>query len=121
MKNFFLAVCSAIITSFVMKVIDRIKNPPLHDNEELHKEVLRKKRAYEEERRLRNNVGVLHASTPRSADAWLSNIGTVGEMAKLYKENIPAPKEPCDHAALRPVMDMATASNFEPAIGRCAR
>lgn len=121
MKNFFLAVCSAIITSFVMKVIDRIKNPPLNESEELHKEVLRKKRAYEEERRLRQKVNVRYASTPRSSDAWLSSIGTVSEMASQYKEHIPAPKEQCDHAALRPVMDMATVSNFEPAIGRCAR
>ena len=51
-----------------------------------------------------------HISTPRGYDAWLSNIATVSEFAAQYKENIPAPKEPCDGAALRPRADMGLRS-----------
>lgn len=75
MKKIFTALAAIIVTRFIIKTVDRIKNPPIPTREELHEEVLRKKRAYE--RRL----------------------------AEL-KLNIPEPKEPCDHAALRPCSDM---------------
>lgn len=113
MKNLFTAVATMIVTRFVMKVVDRIKNPPVPSREELHEEVLRKKRAYEERRRAQPKIDVRLASTPRSPDAWLANIATVSELADRYKEfsaqlkeNIPEPKEPCDGAALRPRADM---------------
>lgn len=109
MKNIFLSVATVIVTRFIMKVINRVKNPPVPTHEELlHQEILRKKREYEQRRQdyeLRRSappkVDVRFASTPRSPDAWLANIGTVGEMAERYRENIPEPKEPCDGAALR--------------------
>ena len=117
MHKIFLAVSSMIVTRFMMKVVDRIKNPPVPTREELHEEVLRKKRAYDERRRLQPKVDVRFASTPRSPDAWLANIGTVSELADRYREfssqldeNIPAPKEPCDRAALRPRSDMGLRS-----------
>lgn len=100
MKKIFLSVATAIVTRFILKVVDRIKNPPVPTREELHEEVLRKKREYEQRRRLEPKVNVRFESTPRSPDAWLANIGTVGEMAAQYK-GIPEPKEPCDGAALR--------------------
>lgn len=114
MKKIFLSVATVIVTRFFMKVVDRVKNPPVITREELlHQEILRKKREYEQRRQdyeLRRGaqpkVDVRFASTPRSPDAWMANIGTVGEMVAQYKENIPEPKEPCDGAALRPCADM---------------
>lgn len=106
MHKIFLAVSSMIVTRFIMKAVDRIKNPQVPTREELHEEVLRKKREYDERRRAQPKIDVRFASTPRSPDAWLSNIATVSEFAAQYKENIPAPKEPCDRAALRPRADM---------------
>lgn len=113
MHKIFLSVATMIATHFITKIIDRIKNPPVLTHEELlHKEVLRKKREHEQRRQeyeLRQGaqpkVDVRFASTPRSPDAWMANIGTVGEMVAQYK-GIPEPKEPCDHTALRPRADM---------------
>ena len=90
-----------IVTRFIMRVIDRIRNP-----EELRKEYekaerYRKKLEADRMRRLDPKINVRFESTPRSPDVWLANIGTVGELAAQYKENIPEPKEPCDGAALR--------------------
>ena len=96
-----ISITSMLFTHFIMKVVDRIKNPPIPTREELHEEMLRKKQEYEKLRRLDPKVNVRFESTPRSPDAWLGSIGTVGEFAAQYKENIPPPKEPCDHAALR--------------------
>ena len=101
-----IAITSMLFTHFIMKVVDRIKNPPVFTREELHEEMLRKKQEYEKRRRLDPKVNVRFESTPRSPDAWLGSIGTVGEFAAQYKENIPPPKEPCDHAALRPCSDL---------------
>ena len=101
-----IAITSILLTHFIMKVVDRIKNPPVPTREELHEEMLRKKQEYEKRRRLDPKVNVRFESTPRSPDAWMGNIGTVGEFAAQYKENIPPPKEPCDHAALRPCSDL---------------
>ena len=114
MKKIFLSVATVIVTRFIMKVVNRVKNPPVPTREELlHEEILRKKREYEQRRQdyeLRRGaqpkVDVRFASTPRSADAWMASIGTIGEMAAQYKQNIPEPKEPCDRAALRPRADM---------------
>ena len=106
MHKIFLSAATMIVTRFIMKVIDRIKNP-----EELRKEYekaerYRKKLEADRMRRLDPKVNVRFESTPRSPDTWLGNIGTVGEFAAQYKENIPPPKEPCDHAALRPCSDL---------------
>lgn len=95
-----------IVTRFIMRVVDRIKNPPVFTREELRKEFekaerYRKKLEADRMHRLEPKVNVMFESTPRSPDAWLSNIGTVGEFAAQYK-GIPEPKEPCDGAALRP-------------------
>ena len=95
MHKIFLAVSSMIVTRFIMKAVDRIKNPPTRE-ELLHEEVLRKKREYDERRRDQPKVNVRLASTPRSPDAWLANIATVDEFAK-QRQNIP---EPCDGAAI---------------------
>lgn len=83
MKKIFTAIATIIVTRFIIKMVDRIKNPPMPTREELHEEMLRKKRAYEER---------------RFAGSKLNG-------AK-FKENIPEPKEPCDRAALRPCSDM---------------
>ena len=48
MKKIFTALVTVIVTQFIMKVVDRIKNPPVPTRDELHEEVLRKKRAYDE-------------------------------------------------------------------------
>ena len=106
-----IAITSMLFTHFIMKVVDRIKNPPVFTREELHKEFekaerYRKKLEADRIRRLDPKVNVRFESTPRSPDAWLGSIGTVGEFAAQYKENIPPPKEPCDHAALRPCSDL---------------
>jgi len=106
MKKIFLSVATAIVTRFIMKVVDRIKNPPVFTREELHKEFekaerYRKKLEADRMRRLDPKVNVRFESTPRSADAWMASIGTVGELAAQYKQNIPEPKEPCDGVALR--------------------
>ena len=107
MKNIFTAVATMIVTRFLMKVVDRIKNPQVPSREELHEEVLRKKRAYEERRRLQPKIDVRLASTPRSPDSWLANIATVSDFADRYKEFVASEfKEPCDGAALRPRADM---------------
>lgn len=42
MKKIFTAIATVIVTRFIMKVIDRVKNPPVPTREELHEEVLRK-------------------------------------------------------------------------------
>ena len=102
MKKIFMSVATMIVTHFIVRVIDRIKNP-----EELRKEFekaerYRKKLEADRMRRADPKVNVRFESTPRSPDAWLANIGTVSEMAAQYKENIPSPKESCDGAALRP-------------------
>lgn len=82
MKKIFTAIATIIVTRFIIKMVDRIKNPPMPTREELHEEMLRKKRAYEERR-----------FSPKVNGA-------------RFKENIPEPKEPCDGAALRPCSDM---------------
>ena len=82
MKKIFTAIATIIVTRFIIKMVDRIKNPPMPTREELHEEMLRKKRAYEERR-----------FAPKVNGA-------------RFKENIPEPKEPCDGAALRPCSDM---------------
>lgn len=76
MKKIFTAIATIIVTRFVIKMVDRIKNPPMPTREELHEEMLRKKRAYEE------------------------------RLTAELKVNIPKPKEPCDGAALRACSDM---------------
>lgn len=93
-------ISTMIVTHFIVRVIDRIKHP-----EELRKEFekaerYRKKLEADRMRRAEPKVNVRFESTPRSPDAWMANIGTVGEMAAQYK-GIPEPKEPCDGAALR--------------------
>ena len=105
MKKIFMSVATVIITRFIMKVVDRIKNPPVFTREELHKEFekaerYRKKLEADRMRRLDPKVNVRFESTPRSPDAWMASIGTIGELAAQYK-GIPEPKEPCDGAALR--------------------
>ena len=65
MKKIFTSVATMIVTSFIMRVIDRIKNPQETSREELHEELLRKKQAYEEQKRARP----LYGSTPRGKDA----------------------------------------------------
>ena len=95
-----------IVTRFIMRVVDRIKNPPVFTREELRREYekaerYRKKLEADRMRRLDPKVNVRFESTPRSPDAWLANVATVSEFAAQYKENIPEPKEPCDGAALR--------------------
>lgn len=44
-----------IVTRFIMRVVDRIKNPPITTRDELHEEVLRRKQAYEEHRKRQAN------------------------------------------------------------------
>lgn len=44
MKNIFTILATVIVTRFIMKTVDRIKNPPMPTKEELHEELLRKKR-----------------------------------------------------------------------------
>lgn len=51
MKKIFTALATVIVTRFIMKAVDRIKNPPMPTKEELHEELLRKKR---EADRMRN-------------------------------------------------------------------
>lgn len=51
MKKIFLSVATVIVTRFVLKVVDRVQNPPVITREELlHQEILRKKREYEQRR-----------------------------------------------------------------------
>lgn len=96
MKKIFTVIATIIVTRFIIKAVDRITHP-----EELRKE-------YEKAERYRKK---LEADRMRRLDpkvnAWMGNIGTVGEMAAQYKENIPAPKDLCDGAALRPCSDMS--------------
>lgn len=100
MNHIFLAMTTMIVTHFLMKVQRKLTEIPSKD------ELERRLHYYEQQWRKQRDAQITprFKSTPRSADSWMANIGTVGEMAKLYKENIPSPKEPCDHAALRPVM-----------------
>lgn len=99
MKKIFTAIATVIVTSFIMKVVDRIKHP-----EELRKE-------YEEAERYRKK---LEADRRRRYDS--------ARMGKVMEEPLrPFSPDQMDAMALRPRMDMATASNFEPAIGSCAR
>lgn len=102
MKKIFTALATMIVTRFVMKTIDRIKNPPIPSREDLHEEVLRKKREYDARRNTRS-VRPVFESTPRSPEAWLAKIGTVSDLESRYNElaKVPAPMEPCDGAALR--------------------
>lgn len=106
MKKIFLSVATAIVTRFILKVVDRIKHPEELRKEFEKAEYYRKKLEADRMRRLDPKVNVRFESTPRSPDAWLGSIDTVGEFAAQYKENIPPPKEPCDHAALRPCSDL---------------
>ena len=100
MKHVFLAMTTMIVTHFLMKVHKKLTEIPSKDD------LKRRLHYYEQQWRKQRDVRIVprFESTPPSADAWLSSIGTVSEMAAQYKEHIPAPKEPCDHAALRPVM-----------------
>lgn len=100
MKKIFLSVATAIVTRFILKVVDRIKHPEELRKEFEKAEYYRKKLEADRMRRLDPKVNVRFESTPRSPDAWMANIGTVGELAAQYK-GIPEPKEPCDGAALR--------------------
>lgn len=101
MKKIFTAIATIIVTRFIIKAVDRITHP-----EELRKE-------YEKAEQYRKK---LEADRMRRLDpkvnAWMGNIGTVGEMAAQYKENIPPPKEPCDHAALRPCSDLVAMDDW---------
>lgn len=113
MKKIFTAIATALVTHFIMKTVDKIKNPHIPSHEELHKEVLRKKRLYEElqyEKRA-------YEESRRSEPKVNVHLRSIGEFAAQYRENVSLPKEPCDGAALRPRMDMATTSNFEPTKG----
>lgn len=106
MHKLFLGVASIIVTHFLQKAYRKITEKPTIDKEEIYRQM--KKAEYDARRAAARPIvaKMEHISTPRSYDAWLTNIATVGEMAAQYKENIPAPKEPCDHAALRPRGDM---------------
>ena len=103
MKKIFTAIATVIVTHFIMKTVEKIKHPHIPTREELHEEMLRKKREYEERRRAEPKMN--------------AHLRSIGEFAAQYRESVPPPKEPCDGAALRPRMDMATASNFAPAMG----
>lgn len=104
MKKIFISVSTMIstmiVTHFIVRVIDRIKNPEELRREYEKAERYRKKLEADRMRRAEPKVNVRFESTPRSPDAWMANIGTVSEMAAQYK-GIPEPKEPCDGAALR--------------------
>lgn len=113
MNKLFTSIATMIITHFIMKAVDKITST--NDTSELNREVERKRQLKREVDRERQEwerskrdarIHPRFESTPRSPDAWLSQIGS-----------IPKPKEPCDGAALRACGDMATASNFEPAMG----
>ncbi len=114
MHKIFLSVATMIVTRFLMKVVDRIQNPQVPSREELHEEVLRKKRAYEESRRAEPKVNVKLMSTPRSPDAWLANIATVDELADKYREFSAQFKEPCEGSALRSSNSQADAMAMAP-------
>lgn len=108
MKKFQLILCTCIVTGFLLKTYDKMTTKP-----ETKEEVYRRMKAEYDARRAAARPVVAkmeHISTPRGYDAWLSNIATVSEFAAQYKENIPAPKEPCDGAALRPRADMGLRS-----------
>lgn len=106
MHKLFLGVASIIVTHFLQKAYRKITENPTIDKEEIYRQM--KKAEYDARRAAARPVvaKMEHISTPRGYDAWLSNIATVSEFAAQYKENIPAPKEPCDGAALRPRADM---------------
>ena len=103
MKKLFTSIATMIITHFIMKAYKKITSS--NDPSELKREVDRKRQEWERRQR-DTRIHPRFESTPRSPDAWLSQIGS-----------IPKPKEPCDGAAIRACGDMATASNFEPAMG----
>ena len=120
MKKIFTAIATVIVTRFIMKVVDRIKHP-----EELRKE-------YEEAERYRNElkreVDLKHQEwerrkkRARPLDYVSPFDATMEALAEARRWDGPkVASEGCDMMALRPRMDMATASNFEPAIGSCAR
>lgn len=121
MKKIFTAIATVIVTRFIMKAVSRIKHP-----EELRKE-------YEEAERYRNE---LKREVDRKHQEWerrQKRARPLDYVSPSYDAEMNAqaearrwdgPKvaaEGCDMMALRPRMDMATASNFEPAIGSCAR
>jgi hypothetical protein len=95
-NKLFLSVATMIVTGFAIKTWRKMHQKPL-----TREETYRLMKA-EAERRNRRD--------------FVQGLGKV-------KEEVPRPFSPdkMDAMALRPRMDMATASNFEPAIGSCAR
>lgn len=95
-NKIFLSVATMIVTGFAIKTWRKMHQKPL-TREEMYRAHIKE----EIDRRRRYDSAC---------------------MGKV-REDIPRPFSPdqMDAMALRPRMDMATASNFEPAIGSCAR